>query len=235
MSKPRVKEATLQRAKALYRLLFDAAVVTVIYVVSSEHMTSHAYTVGRMVRFWTMWGCASCALYFLVAFSKQLFILFSAEPAPNPSPVFRRVVDAVQHLAVTVCASVTTVFWTLYFKSPSAVLRVDNDWQPSLLEQLLVTHFEHSLPLLFILVDCALFRQGNKHVAAHYALSRFAPLVALAGYTTVVYYDFFCCGIRPYPFMDTWDVTGLTAFLAVFVAVFMGVFNPVAYYLRALL
>ncbi|ELP91312.1 hypothetical protein EIN_153190 [Entamoeba invadens IP1] len=223
----------LSKNKALYRLLYDVCVVTFITVVTSEHMITHSYSFGRMCRFWTMWSCWSCLLYFFVAFCKQVALLLFPVVKKTPrSMVMSVLVDAVQQTAVVLCLCVTGMFWYLYFKSPSAVFRVDDGWQPSLMEELFVTHFEHSFPLLFLLVDCFVFAQGNKRVVLHYKASKYIPLCAFCSYSALALHDFFRYQIRPYPFMDKWNLTPILLMLIAVASLIQFVLNPVAYYIR---
>ncbi|EAL51584.1 hypothetical protein EHI8A_022140 [Entamoeba histolytica HM-1:IMSS-B] len=228
----------LSKMKAFYRMIYDICVVTFIVVITSEHMISHDYTFGRMCRFWTMWSCWGCAFYFFVAFCKQMtLLLFNFEVERTKKNKKRNVVmevlvDSTQQTALVLCLCVSIMFWILYFKSPSAVFRVSDDWQPSLMEQLFVTHFEHSFPLVFLLVDCFVFSQGNKRVNNNYKYSRFVPLVAFLGYASLALYDFFRFNIRPYPFMDKWGLMPLLATLVVIVSILDYLLNPIAYYIR---
>ncbi|KAL7720556.1 FAR-17a/AIG1-like protein [Entamoeba marina] len=229
-------EKECYRYKALFRMIFDICVVTFIVVISTEHMITHDYTFSRMCRFWTMWSCWSCALYFFIAFSRQLYILmfnFNFESSDkSKTNKMRIVIDAVQQLAVTLCLNVTTSFWILYFKSPTAVFRVGDDWEPSFIEQLFVTHFEHSFPLMFLLFDCLVFSQGNKHVSEYYKYSKILPMVAFVCYTALSLYDFFRYSLRPYPFLDGTGLGGLLLFCGVYMLVLCGAFSPVAFYIR---
>ena len=225
-----------QTSQDRFRLLFDGAAVSFIYVVTVQHMWASDYTVARMARFWTMWGCWSCAAYFAVAFFRTAARVLGMQSARKPRlGVAERLADACQHTAVVVGLTVTLLFWLLYVQSPGAVFRIDGDWQPTVFEALYYTHFEHTVPLLLLLVDCAVFQQGNRHAKEAYPVTRFAPLVAASVYVGIVLYDFFCCDIRPYPFMDQWPLSWLLSFVLVFFTLLTSFFNPLALFVRTIL
>ncbi|ELP93995.1 hypothetical protein EIN_181620 [Entamoeba invadens IP1] len=228
-------EKQLTKMKTFYRLLFDFCVVTFIFTVTTRHMIHKNYTFGRMCRFWTMWSCWACLLYFFVAFCKQLSLLLF-----DPSFIKRIrsdkanfLVDVLNQLAFVLCLCVTLMFWVLFFKSPSNVLRIDGEWQPTFVDQLFVTHFEHTFPFLFLLIDCLLFAQGSKHIDQFYSISKFSPVVAFFGYCGLCLKDYFDYGIRPYPFMDKWTLMMLLATIVVVCNIISCVFNPITYYIRS--
>ena len=221
-------------------MLYDVCVVTFIVVVTTNHMIVDNYTFSRMTRFWTMWSCWSCLVYFFYSFSKQVTLFFltfneDKNSASLKSNVSTFIADALQHVAVTLCMCVSLMFWVLYFNSPQAVFRVDSDWQPSFIEIMFVTHFEHSFPLCLLLLDCIIFNQGNKKVEQCHSISKYIPLVVFGCYGTLALHDFFRYGIRPYPFMDKFNTAMMFVTLGVVGSIIHFILSPIAYYTRKLL
>ncbi|ELP91410.1 hypothetical protein EIN_155170 [Entamoeba invadens IP1] len=196
------------------------------------------YTLTRMTRFWTYFGMWSCGLYFAINFLFELSNFLFYETAAKPK-LYKKLIsvshfikESFQQAAVAIALSVSMMFWILYFNSPSAVFRITDEWQPTYFEELYYTHFEHTLPLLFLIIDCVVFKQGNTRVKDVYYISKMTPFFAFGLYTSIVVYDYYYYDIKPYPFMDSWNAFGIAGFITSFVILIGTVLNPTAYLLR---
>ncbi|BFU24508.1 hypothetical protein CL6EHI_191790 [Entamoeba histolytica] len=240
-------EIILRQNKTKYRLLYDCCVVCFIYIITVHHMYDSDYTLLRMTRFWTYFGMWSCGVYFFINFLRQLSLLLLSELTIKSHKEFLRqkdirlihfVVEFIQQTAVSIAISVSLMFWILYFKSPSTVFRATDEWQPTLFEEWYYTHFEHTFPLIFLLIDCFFFKQGNTRVHKIYFISKYGPYSAFLLYSSITLYDFHYYNIKPYPFMDNWNIYALLSFIMGFLLIFKLIFNPCAllirYYLKLL-
>ncbi|KAL7712708.1 FAR-17a/AIG1-like protein [Entamoeba marina] len=198
------------------------------------------YSFVRMTRFWTYFGMFSCAGYFTINFFRQLSLFFLYETKPKvlrkkqqkETRLMHYIIELSQQAAIAIALSVSLMFWVLYFKSPSTVFRMDNDWQPTIFEEMYYTHFEHTFPLMFLLIDCLIFKQGNKRVKQVYNIAKFGSYVIFHIYSSIVLYDYFYYNIRPYPFMDSWNLYGLVGFMLSMFFAIASFFNPTAYFIR---
>ena len=234
--------------KTLYRLVYDISIVIFLILITTHHMEIKNYTFKRMTRFWTMWGCWTTLLYFVLVsikqimkLKKQLSFFFSSKTIDNKNEniqnsenikLFDKIIDYLNQSSIAISISVSLLFWMLYIKSPSSVLRRSKDFHQSFMEEMFVTHFEHSFPLLFLLIDCSIFKQGNKHTQKLYSVAKYIPMIFYSGYSYIALYDFFTQRIRPYPFMDKWELNQILMLMVCIACILFFGLNRIAYFFR---
>ena len=233
----------LKQNKQVFNIIYNFCIVTFLYIITVHHMYDSNYTFLRMTRFWTYFGVWSCQLYFFMNLLISIYKFHhiksnnqenkeNERKYKNGIKQIKNISEYLQQSAISIGLSVTTMFWFLYFKSPSNVFRETDEWEPNWFEELYCTHFEHSFPILFLIIDCLIFKQGNKNCKETKKISFKSTYCYCCLYCSFTLYDYFRFNIKPYPFMDDWNFYKVMGFVFCFFNLMIWIFNPLSWYIR---